>query len=167
MGIDLYPDNQKKNNIGPGLQLSLCQCLTIHLYWIHCNTEPKEVEDFSKVTDFMEENWNYYSCFLPSSLVSLLLGSSSDHFYKWNSTLRVSLSNYAGCPPLSAITISSLQPSPPTMTHAYMHAHRHTHTHTDTFLHSQVPTLMYTHTHAWKHTSHPSIHSVMHIYTHS
>jgi len=130
MGIDLYHDNQKKNNIGPGLQLSLCQCLTIHLYWIHWNTEPKEVEDFSKVTDFMEENWNYYSCFLPSSFVSLLLGSSSDHFYKWNPTVRVSLSNHAGCSPLSAITISSLQPSPPTMTYAYMHAHTGTHIHT-------------------------------------
>ena len=66
----------------------------------------------------------------------------------------------AGCPLLSAITISSLQPAPPTMTYACMHAH------TGTFLHSHVPTLIYIHMHGNTHLTQVYTQSCTFTHTH-
>ena len=146
MGIDLYPDNQKKNSIGPGLQLSLCHCLTIHLHWIDCNTEPKEPEDFSKVTDFIEENRNHYSCFPPSSLASLLLGFSSGHFYKWNPTLRVSRSTLQAA---HRLVQSPSHPCSQLLPQWHRHACMHTQAQAYTHRHILALTCTYTHIHSY------------------
>lgn len=160
MGIDLYPDNQKKNSIGPGLQLSLCHCLTIHLHWIDCNTEPKEVEDFSKVTDFIEENRNHYSCSPPSSLTSLLLGSSSGHFYKWNPTLRVSRSTLQA---VHCLVQSPSHPCSQLLPQWHMHACMHTQAHSCTHMypHSSTYTCMGTHISPKYTLSHAHLHTLI------